>query len=694
MGIMGRLGDCTSAPAGGLAALAGLMAVALAPAHAQGKATMAVELEPAGVPRWHAEAVSGAIAEELAGDQLRSAEVEPAACGDSDDGCAIAHYRAAGVDVALVGALSADRLRYRLLATWPGAAPAVRRGTVDLAGVDRAALVQRLRQALQPVGGALERRGQIETAAPAALGTPHAGVEVLAVLAAAALFLLLPFGLGRGPRALRRTIAAIAGIGLVAASLLAFADRVPDASWLILVVGGLAWGTFAAVTLPLVFPPLPGLSRVDHLDLFRVIRAWFLLAVQRAIEVALFHAPLALALAAVSVWLEIPALVTLAVIAPIAGLGLRLWIHSLVEVLSRRLDRVLIDGAAASHNRWHEASRGYLLGYMRRLGWHGDERLLDRILFLPGIEDQPALYGGGLIETRVVVPRGWLELALAPYGRPHDYAAPRVSTLHWTEWNAGLVVPTEMWAPVASPEQRRPREQATIEGEMEHEPLGEPPTLAGIVEPSALDERAAHRPWEDTLWLQWHPEEEHDGTDASDKDFLFGLLVHALGRSQRHEDLVSTVATAWRRWVRLPRLRATAALRALASRQPTRVADASAALGARHHLVQYLAWQTWRRDDLLTARANTPELERQSLVILRALEAEAVPTENRRRLAWMASFVRPPAVRRLVPWRRPAVAVALLLVLSAGALATARAIDYHPTYLERTERQSHDGERE
>jgi hypothetical protein len=60
----------------------------------------------------------------------------------------------------------------------------------------------------------------------------------------------------------------------------------------------------------------------------------------------------------------------------------------------------------------------------------------------------------------------------------------------------------------------------------------------------------------------------------------------------------------------------------------------------------------------------------------------------------MASFVRPPAVRRLVPWRRPAVAVALLLVLSAGALATARAIDYHPTYLERTERQSHDGERE
>jgi hypothetical protein len=693
---MGRLGPSTGAPAGGLAAVAGLFAMALAaPAHAESSATLAVELDPVGVPAWQAEAVAGTIAADLAGDRLRAFEVERPACPTGDDRCAIAHYRAAGVDIALVGQLSGERLTYRLLLTWPGASPAVQRGEVELRG--RAALVQHLREALYRVtrpGGALERRDRPGTIArPAAVAAPHVGAEVLAALAATALFLLLPFGLAvglPGLRSLRRTITAIAALAVTAGALVALGDRVPAASWLILVTGGVAWGTFAAVTLPIVVPPLSGLSRVDHLDLFRVIGGWLLLAVQRAAEVALLHAPLALAFVAVCAWLEVPALVALAVVAPLAGLAFRLWLHSLVEVLSRRLDTVLVDGVASADNPWDAAIRAYLLGYMRRLGWQGDERALETILFLPGIEEEALLYGGGATSVRIVVPRVWLELALAPYGRPHDYAAPLVSTLHWTEWNAGLVVPTELFMPVATPEQRQPREQPLAEGEVEREPLGEPPTLAGIVEPAALDERAAHRPWEDPLWLQWHPGEEHDGTDASDRDFLFGLLVHALGRSQRRESVPATVAIAWRRWVSIPWPwpRAFAAAGALASRIPTRLADASAALVARHHLVQYLAWRAWRRDDLLTARANTPELERQSAAILRALEAGAVPGPRgeralRRRLRWMIPFVRSASGRRPL-WRRPAVAVALIALLTAGALATARAIDYHPTYIQRT----------
>jgi hypothetical protein len=43
--------------------------------------------------------------------------------------------------------------------------------------------------------------------------------------------------------------------------------------------------------------------------------------------------------------------------------------------------------------------------------------------------------------------------------------------------------------------------EAAVEGEIEHQPIGEPRTLAGIVEPSVLDRRVAHRPWEDPAWL-------------------------------------------------------------------------------------------------------------------------------------------------------------------------------------------------
>jgi len=70
------------------------------------------------------------------------------------------------------------------------------------------------------------------------------------------------------------------------------------------------------------------------------------------------------------------------------------------------------------------------------------------VRLLPGSTAEVAVYGGGLDDARIVIPRPMLELALSPWGRPHDYAAPRISTLHWTMWNAGpssmieLICPT------------------------------------------------------------------------------------------------------------------------------------------------------------------------------------------------------------------------------------------------------------
>jgi hypothetical protein len=46
------------------------------------------------------------------------------------------------------------------------------------------------------------------------------------------------------------------------------------------------------------------------------------------------------------------------------------------------------------------------------------------------------------------------------------------------------------------------------------------------------------------MWLDWDPVEEYDGTDAGDRDFLFGVIVHALGRAQRHEVGAAALAIA------------------------------------------------------------------------------------------------------------------------------------------------------
>src|SRR5205823_1952314 len=181
------------------------------------------------------------------------------------------------------------------------------------------------------------------------------------------------------------------------------------------------------------------------------------------------------------------------------------------------------------------------IGYLRRAGLPVDDELLARVRLLPSTTATIVVYGGGLTPSRIAIPRGMLELALAPAGRPHDYAAPRVSTLHWTQWNAGLVVPTESDAVIATREQRQPRE-VTVEGEHDRQMLGEPPTLAGTIEPSDLDDRPAYRPREDRIWLDWDPGEDYDGTDPGDRDFLFGAIVHALGEIQRHADRLATFA--------------------------------------------------------------------------------------------------------------------------------------------------------
>jgi hypothetical protein len=676
------------------------------------RASFAIDFAGPDVPAWQAEAVARTAELDLDGDRLRAipgaaAIVAAARCAAGDTTCAVAAYRAAGVDLAIRGRLFSDRVEVDILPTWPGASPPVWRGSVPLRGRSRQALAEALRAALHPVtrpGGALDSRGsRAPSEQPAAWSMPAADGVALAALAAA-LLLILPLALGAillgrrnlgklvRTRALRRSLAALAALGVGVYGLQA-TEHAGEWSWAVFLAGGLAWGAFAAAMLPILFPPLHGLGRVEHTELLRVLEAWCLLALRRWILVALVGAPFALALWAACDALDLPAMIGIGVVAPLWGLWLRLALQSAVEVLSLRLDDDLIDGDAAAQGDWHDAIRGYYMGYVRRAGLSASARVLDGgVHFLPGRGDEIHLYGGGLTRSRLVIGRELLELALAPYGRPHDYAEPRVSKLHWTEWNAGLVVPIRRDLPVATPEERKPTMTAA-DGELERQPLGEPRTLAGIVEPSAVDPRHAHRPWEDSLWLDWDPGEEHDGTDASDKDFLFGLLVHGLGRIERHEDRGATLAIAGRRWIAswpafARRLIGAAPLGWL--RQPA-AGDAGAALNAaRHHLVQHLGFRLWRQHELLTARAHVPELERCSGEIMRTLDTTTpLPAREaaalRRRLRWLAAFVdgRGP-IRSTRRWRRAALAGAALALAAIIALAARESIDYHDTYLQRT----------
>lgn len=630
--------------------------------------------------------------------------------------------------VVLDTTLSPGRLRYRITIPSAGAQANVAAGVLAIEGKSRNALYSDVSNVLTPLvlpGGAVERLAYTGAevsgglAIDGATSTVNTGGAV-AGLVALALFLLAPLALGvvlwrrdkrplaalRSLRGVRYTFVIWAALALAAVDVAA--DWLPAADWPVFIPAGIAWGVFVAVLAQMAFPPFRGLERMEHRDVFRLIRAWSIVAVQRLATGLLLYGPF---LVAAWWWcgvIGVPAHVTAAVVLPAVGLIVRAGFLVVVEVLAGHLDHQLIDGAADHSNPWEVAVRGYFSGYMRRAGAELPEALLRQVRFLPGKVDDVACYGGGFTHSRIVINPELLEFALAPYDRPHDYAEEREHKLLWNEWTSGLVIPIDKQSPVASKDDRTPRQELDV-AELEHQPLGQAPTLAGFVEPAAIDERLEYRPAEDPTWLDWDPGEEHDGTDPNDRDFLFGALMRELGLVERRDDHMLTLALAFSAWLRArsDRVRrvwqrwAVRPYTLVVARYPALLADAYAALNhGRNHLVQYLAWRVWRNDDQLTARAYPPVLERQTEEIFGHLRNESKRRESqpaiharaagadldRRRLVWMTWFTHDRLLtRRAVIARRLSYAVVGVALLIGVALGIKRAIDYHPTYVDRME---------
>ncbi len=620
-----------------IALMIGAAHAAAAPPH-----TLAIRLGSNDVGDWRGEALTETLGSDLADDKISVAPT--------------------GADLTLDGSLTASSLHYEIRASWPDAPPPVE-GTIAFGPTtDRAKLAGILRDQLHRLVRTANER-EIDTAiAPPGVG----GVALCALLACG--LLALPFAIGArrlrdGRRrvlalpALRRSV--IGGLVLCGAAI-AIASR----GGLVAAAGGAAWGGFAAVLVPFAFPPIVGLGRVDHDELARILGAWFVLAARRLALAIVLYAPIGV-IAYFALGDD-----ALAVGVPVALLVVRAAARNALAVATLALDDRLID-ADADGRGWPAAVRGYLVGYLHRNGLPVDEPLLARVELHAGGDDL-AVYGGGATASRIVIPTKLLELALAPAGRPHDYAAPRVSTLHWSQWNAGLVMATAADAVLATAEQRQPRE-LTDYGEAERELFGEPPTTAGVIEPVALDPRTSYRPHDDPMWLDWESGDGYDGTDPGDRDFLFGALVAALATIQRGGDREATVRL-------LARKRA---------RKPLAIDDLHAALGgARHHLVQYLGWRASHRDDMLTARAYAPELEAASREMIAATTEPAL----RQRLARLAKLARPVAdvaPVRTPRWQRFVFAGAAVALAGGAVFAIVDAVRYRSVYAQRMEGNDH-----
>jgi hypothetical protein len=319
------------------------------------------------------------------------------------------------------------------------------------------------------------------------------------------------------------------------------------------------------------------------------------------------------------------------------------------------------------------------------------------LLILPTPGDRVELWGGGLARGRVGVGVELLEFALAPVHRPHDYAEPREERLHWSEWNTGLVMPgagRERGVLLAKLQAIDRRKSGVFEADYEETEivaLGQPRTLAGFVEPSALDNKLDFRPAEDPTWLDWDPfDDDDEGVDPNDRDFLAAAVAREVINLQRGLGPWRSIAKTMGDRLR-GRVAAVAGwpIRALLGASEARVADACVKLhDLGHPLVQHLSRPLIKADQRLTAQGSAPELERRSREITAAVAAAEIdrPLEPlRERLLWLASLSAPVESSRRARWiRRGVVAAVALGAFAAAGAAVIRAIEYHPTYIEET----------
>ena len=672
-------------------------------------ASVAVDLtaEP-GTRPWLASAFEHNITRELSGFE-RITPIQPFAkagfgtrdCGP-DRSCRLRLYAKANVDIVLFGRVTDDEIRYELYQTWTPARLAT--GAI-LIGRDQTAigLKHAVRDAFHPLlkhGGLLDQRpymyGAKRAAASGWIAFPWlvvlGALAVLALpLAAAAVRMRSVRRVARLRSARRAAAIALCLIAVAGSSaVIDVAEIVRSAPALFAGIAGLAWGALVIAAGRSLFPPINGLTRIAHDDVGRIVSTWCLVVVQRLTLMLAVYAPFGV----LAIWLGerlgTPDLWTLGLVAPAVAVFARVWLSSWVEAIAAVLDDKLVDGAASAANPWSREVADYLMGYVRRTGWDIDPRLLARVVFLPGKNvDGVISYGGGVTHARIVIDRRLLEMAMGELVEIKPADKPAL----WPDWTIATVQPRaashgRRAVAAASYRGRKPRAASHA---IVRKPLGQAATLLGHVVP-APGERvplisdnpqdlavvrallSEHYPWDAP-----DPDEEFDATDPTDQDLLFGALVRELGVVERQGCQLQTV-----------KLVLGQRFAALASRYPSRLADAYPALNfARHHFIQYL-YYLWSRDPaLLTARARADRLHDTSLnIFLRVREPASGAGALRRRLIWLSWFFAEPIVDPRETWMRRLVrsAVLVVAVAAAGALVK-RSVDYHATYAARIEAQ-------
>ncbi len=671
-------------------------------------------------------------------------------CATGDLSCILKVHQDLGTDIVFVGRVTPDRIHYRIYETWTQAI--VRQGEMEVTPGESSLtkLRQDLLRAIKPFtekGGLLDQKPVFVPNVTSQVGSPS-DVQVSSgdeksvnrvgshwITMSVGIWMFLPYLLGtllvrrrklyfkkiRNP--LIWTSVMVLGLLLVGlvdgafrsnvALQLQFNEALQNLSsyslsniqWSLTLFSGMAYGWLILLSMKMIFPTLEGIRRIRHWNLLELLRAWATISVLRAITLMIPTVLYVWVALKIGEAIGLSRNVQIFSLVPVLGLLSFYWFFSMLEVLSLYLDQEYAYGGATEEHPWHKELQAYFFGYLKRLGLDSSDRLLKRVLFLPCHQSHILTYGSPLSHYRIVIDRDLLDFAIGRLSEDPGDFNPNV-----LDPSFGALFPGGAGDVDVERRKRFFQKIRTIQHDPErvsmlvnwvygfilperrHESI---PLISNNTQDLMIVEQLLTEQERERAQGLSHLDEVDD-TDPTDRDFLFGLLLHQFGMIKRQETSLLTPLHALHRslhrfpwWIAQGLDQGFIYGRKIFYRYWAVLADSYAALNfGLHHFMQYLYLFVEHEPRLITARADKLRLHRVALAILkRTREKMHYQNENPLvqvavdRLVWLSQyFYSPIEVGRVSALRFVIYGTIAVSGIWVGVNLIYNAWKYHPSY--------------
>lgn len=446
--------------------------------------------------------------------------------------------------------------------------------------------------------------------------------------------------------------------------------------WILTGVSGIIWGYFLILNSRIIIPHLQGIERINPSILFPLLQSSLITIIIKSLLIATFYVCFFYGVYYVANLLSIEKDALTILIFPFAGLYIIYWTALMLDVFSMSIDVKLSGGDLDYKNVWNSKIRKYFIAHLKRNGVTLNKRLVEDVVFLPGLNNGVVCYGGGFSRPRITIGKDLIKFAL---GDIDDFNPEETIIYTRKVFNTepGQNNSFQILANLSDKTKKKKIFKKRYEKkrikylvhmqkffDRDLEQLSNKPELqpgsimqgrifprldADDKSPSLMSENISDLQIVEALLNEnpdnnyhFNPDAEVDDSDEHDKDFLFGVLLHKFGELLRHEDVFSTAYI----YIRYKTRAKNRPYNFIFSKYFAVVADTFVVLNfGLNHLMQHLYYQATQSPMYLTKKGITSRmLNIQDVILLSAQKAASkrkpriIRTDELERIVWLSRF--------------------------------------------------------